>query len=445
MKLISQTFLFFLVIFCLQNLSAQAANNEDNTKLLTLQKAQEIALKNHPEILSSENETKAAKEVIKRERSNYLPQITTNAVKAFAGENTRIAATAGINNPLVINRFSYGVSGSQLITDFGRTLNLISAAKFNYKAQEAQSLSTKNKVLLEVTQAYYNVLRSKALLQVAEKTLKDRKLLLDQIQALWEAKMKSDLDLSFAKQNVDEANLLLLKADTELSNSQAQLSEAMGFNKEQNFILDDKLEISAPSKNIDALQEDAKTYNPILISLKNELQAAQNKYKAEVEAHLPTIVGLGYAGASPVRDDSRLESKYFTGGINISLPLFTGGRLSANQQNAKFTVKATEDKLNEKENQVLRDIKIAWNDAQVSYQRIEVSKQLLKNSANALDLTQARYDLGLNSIVDLSEAQLIETQAEITNANAKYEYLIKEAILDFTVGKKIKALLSSNS
>ena len=368
MKLISQTFLFFLVIFCLQNLSAQAANNEDNTKLLTLQKAQEIALKNHPEILSSENETKAAKEVIKRERSNYLPQITTNAVKAFAGENTRIAATAGINNPLVINRFSYGVSGSQLITDFGRTLNLISAAKFNYKVQEAQSLSTKNKVLLEVTQAYYNVLRSKALLQVAEKTLKDRKLLLDQIQALWEAKMKSDLDLSFAKQNVDEANLLLLKADTELSNSQAQLSEAMGFNKEQNFILDDKLEISAPSKNIDALQEDAKTYNPILISLKNELQAAQNKYKAEVEAHLPTIVGLGYAGASPVRDDSRLESKYFTGGINISLPLFTGGRLSANQQNAKFTVKATEDKLNEKENQVLRDIKIAWNDAQVSYQ-----------------------------------------------------------------------------
>jgi outer membrane protein TolC len=78
---------------------------------------------------------------------------------------------------------------------------------------------------------------------------------------------------------------------------------------------------------------------------------------------------------------------------------------------------------------------MAWNNAQTSYKNIHVTEELLKNSNKALELTQERYHIGKNSIVDLEQAQLYQTQAEIAHSNAAYEYLINKALLAFQIGR----------
>lgn len=86
------------------------------------------------------------------------------------------------------------------------------------------------------------------------------------------------------------------------------------------------------------------------------------------------------------------------------------------------------------ENRVSRDVRIAWLNANTAYDRISVTAQLLEHATQAVDLAQARYNLGLSSIVELSQAQLNQTEAQIANANAKYDYQIQRAMLDYQVG-----------
>jgi len=71
------------------------------------------------------------------------------------------------------------------------------------------------------------------------------------------------------------------------------------------------------------------------------------------------------------------------------------------------------------------------NDA---YQRIDVTAQFLRHAALALDLAKGRYDLGLSSIVELTQAQLNLTEAAIENLNAKYDYQFQNAALQYTIG-----------
>ncbi|MDE3037593.1 MAG: TolC family protein, partial [Pseudomonadota bacterium] len=127
------------------------------------------------------------------------------------------------------------------------------------------------------------------------------------------------------------------------------------------------------------------------------------------------------------------------GGINISVPFYTGGRISAQEKEASYKADVAEQDLATLKNQLLRDIRIAFDNVQTAYQNISVTTQLTKDAGEALDLTQERYTIGKSSIVDLSQAQLAKTQAEIENANAAYEYLIQLALLDYKIGNNLPA------
>ena len=433
--------LFFVAMISgmLWSVNAAADSSVDDTapQPLTLEEAQAIALRQHPEILSSDYRTKAAKQAIKEARSNYFPQVGANAVRAFADDNTRLAAAGGINNPLILDRGSYGIGTSQLITDFGRTNHQVDAAKAQAEAQSARSLSARDQVLFDVTSAYYNVLRAQKVAQVAKATLKARHSLLDQIGSLREAKMKSNLDVSVARQSVSEADLLTLQAQNQLDDAEAQLAQAMGYNTQKHFTLKDDAEAAALTVELEPLLQQAKEQNPELQALRAQLRAQRKQAEAEEAANYPTVSAVGYTGENPIRNHSQLDSNYAAAGITISVPIFTGGKLTATEKRAEYQAQAIEQDLFDKENQVVRDVRLSWNNTQTAYKNISVSKELSKNSNEALELTQARYDIGKSSIVDLNQAQLAKTQAEIAGANAAYEYLIQRALLEYKIGTHI--------
>lgn len=402
---------------------------------LTLQQAQAIALQNYPQIIAAEAATKAAKQQVKVERSYYLPQVTGNAVRALAGPGTRISAPGGLNNPTVINRGSAGVGISQLIYDFGHTSDLIESSKLELEAQKERTHLTRDTVLLDATRAYYNVLRAQSVLRVAEGTLDARNAFLAQVSSLRDAKMKSDLDVSIANQVVNEAHLLLLKAHSGVDDGQATLSEALGYSEPKHFILADDATVAPPPTDLEALTQQAYDRNPELATLQAEHAAARKRATAEAEAQYPVISALGYAGSTPIREDNQpISSHALAGGINISIPFCTGGRLSAQEKEASYKADVAEQDVTTLQNQLLRDVRIAFGNTQTAYENIGVTEELLKNAGEALDLTQERYNIGKSSIVDLSQAQLAKTQADIESANAVYEYLIERAMLDYKTG-----------
>src|SRR4029079_13976457 len=113
-------------------------------------------------------------------------------------DDTRILAGA-INNPSVFDRTAAGAGLSQMITDFGRTPNLIASSTLQAQAANELATATAAQILLDVDRSYFTVLQAQALEGVAQQTVDTRQLLFDRVSALASNKLKSDLDVSFAR------------------------------------------------------------------------------------------------------------------------------------------------------------------------------------------------------------------------------------------------------
>jgi outer membrane protein len=224
---------------------------------LTLQQAEATALKNNPQITIGKLRSLAAQQAIREARSALMPTANLSLTAVASNPGSRITAGA-LNNPIVYPRAAGGVSVSQLVTDFGRTNNLLSSSEYGAKAEDQNAAATRADILLVVDQAFYNSLETKALVTVALETVHARQTLVDKIQALTDAKLKSQIDLSFSNVELARAKLLLLESQNNYEISLATLSAILGYPDEQNFqLLEDTSPITQPDLDVAPLIQKA--------------------------------------------------------------------------------------------------------------------------------------------------------------------------------------------
>ncbi len=140
--------------------------------------------------------------------------------------------------------------------------------------------------------------------------------------------------------------------------------------------------------------EQALSYRPDLLSLRNQREAALNEGRAERDARFPTVAAVGSAGLAPIRD-SALPDNYAAAGVIVSLPLFAGGYYTARQREAELQARAAAESLRDLENNVIRDVRITWLNAQNAFDRYRITGQLLENARQSYTLADARYKSGL--------------------------------------------------
>lgn len=402
-------------------------------RTLTLQQAREIALKNHPKISIAELKALASQQVVKEARSAYFPLITGGiGAVATSNENTRVV-TGTLPVSSVFNRASASVIVSQLITDFGRTSNLVDSSKLKANADQQDVLATRAQIVLQVDGAYFGVLQAQALVRVAEETIKTRQLVRDQIGALAKNNLKSSLDVSFAEVYYQEAELLLSRSRNDLQSSFATLAAVLDDPRALTYELASepvpgKLPSDVPKLIGTAFQE-----RPDLMRLRLEYDSAVKFAKAEHALRYPTLAAQGTAGVLPYRDSS-INQDYAAAGVVLNVPIFTGGLYTARQKEAELRARAAEQTVRDFENNVARDVRIAWLNASNTLERVAITERLRQQAQESLKLAQARYDAGSSSIVELSQAQLNLTGAQINETNARYEYLVRRSLLDYQVG-----------
>jgi outer membrane protein len=392
--------------------------------------AEALAVKNNPAISVARLTALASGQVTREVRSNLWPQAYANLTAVDARGNSRI--TAGVlNNPSVYTRAAGGATVSQLVTDFGHTTNLVAGARLQARADEQSAAATKQDVLLAVDQAFYNSLQTHAVLQVAEQTVASRQLLSDQVSALTKSKLRSDLDLSFANVNLAQAKLLYLDALNNDKASLAVLSAILGYPTLESFeLVNDTEPLAPPPAEPDPLIAEAFAKRPEILALEFQSDSAEKFHQAEHDQLYPTISALGAFGDSPVRNDI-IYGPYAAVGVNVEIPVFNGFLYSAKSHEADLRAQAVRQRLIDLRNQISRDVRTSWLAASTAFDRVSVSEQLLAQANQALDLARTRYRLGLSSIVELSQAQLQQTQAEIGNAQAGYEYRLALSVLRY--------------
>ena len=402
---------------------------------LTLREAENYALANQPRLAASQLNSQADVQRVYEARSAFFPQVQANAVGVKAKEdNSRLAAVAGITNPPILSRQSDGLLLSQLITDFGRTYYLTTSAR-SRALSSAQRTEVEREILLfRVDQAYFAVQGAQSLLEVANQTVSTNALLLDRTRALAVSALKSSLDVSFAEVATAQAKLLQIQAQARVQEGYAELSAALGLGRKVNFALVPQDLGPEPPAEVGPLIENALAHRPDLLAARAELDAAMRFAKAERAARYPTITGQGGYGLNPAHREGDLPPNYGAIGVNLNIPVFTGGLLSARDREAVLRAQAAQKLLEDQETQASRDVYNAWFEARTAYQAIAVTQQLLNSSQQAFQLAQGRYNAGTSSIVELSQAELQQIQAQITAATSRFDYQVRRRALDFQLG-----------
>jgi len=413
---------------------ALGAAGADPMPSLTLKAAHELAIRNHPLITVADLKALASRETVKEMRSGFFPMLSANAVAVgTTGNNTRLEAIGALNNPSIFDRNAEGLMLSQLITDFGRTANLTGSARLEAEAAANAAQATREQILLEVDGAFYSAQQAQAVTTVARQTITARQAFLDQVAGRASHNLSSELDVSFARVNLDDARLLLSKAQNDLDASFARLADLLGLRESKSFNLIEEPLPPEVSTNASDFIRQALEFRPDLLSLRNQQDAALKLARAERDARLPTIAAVGAAGVSPIHDEA-LPDEYAAAGVVLNVPIFAGGLYVARQRRAELEAQADQANLRVLEDDVVRDVRIAWLNAQNAFDRFRISQELLENARQSYDLAQARYKNGLTSIAEFNQAQLNLISAQISVATTQYEYLIQRSALTYQTG-----------
>jgi outer membrane protein len=402
---------------------------------LTQADAERLAVKNNPRVSVARLLALAQHQVVRETRSAELPTGTANITAEDAENASRISA-GSLTASRLFEHAGAGGGFTQLITDFGRTSNLVASSKLQERAQNANALASTEDIVLAADQAFFNALQAQALLKVAEQNVSTRQTTETQISELTKNKLKSTLDLSFADVNLSQAKLLLLDAQNNVDSTMAALDAVLGLDRQTTYdLIEDDATVQAPPTDADQLLQLAFKQRPDLQAMTYSQQAAVKFSHAQRDQMLPSISAAGTVGSVPIRPAAYYLTNWWGGiGVNMNIPIFNGFLYSAQAKEASIRAQAASEQSRDLRDRIARDVRTAWLAANTAYQRVTVSDELLKEADLALKLAQTRYQLGLSSIVELSQAQFQQTDAAIGSADAQYQYRLALATLNYQTG-----------
>jgi outer membrane protein len=395
-----------------------------------------MAIKNNPRISVGRLVAIAQHQVVRETRAAELPTILGSVTAEDAEQASRISSGT-LTASRLFEHAGAGATASQLITDFGRTRNLVLSSKLQEKAQNASALATTEDIVLATDQAFYNALQAQALLSVAKQNVDTRQTTDNQVSVMTKNKLKSTLDLSFADVNLSQGKLLLLDAQNNADSTMVALDDVLGLDKQTIFdLVGDTTPLAAPPADADQLLQLALQQRPDLQALDLNHQAAVKFSHAQHDQLLPSISAMGTAGTVPIRPGSQYYVANWWGGVgvNMNIPIFNGFLYSAQAKEATIRAQAAAEQTRDLRDHIVRDVRTSWLAANTAYQRVAVTEELLKEANLALQLAQTRYQMGLSSIVELSQAQYQQTDAAIGNTNAQYQYRLALATLNYEIG-----------
>jgi outer membrane protein len=404
-----------------------------NPMHLSLADAERLAVTSNPRFQVSRLDAAAQHQVTEEQRSNFRPNVVGSFTSVGADSGSRLAA-GGLTNPAIYNRVASGLNATQLVTDFGRTKNLTASADLHAQASDQTTLDTRAQILVAVDRGYFALLRANGILKVAQETVSTRQLVVDQVTALASSNLRSTLDVSFANVNLGQAKLLLSSAQNDVHSAEADLSAALGLpGQTSGFTLDETPLPDPLADQPEPLVEEAIRERPDLASLRLQHGAADRFATAERDLSLPTVSLAGSAGFVPA-GDAQVPGRFGAIGLNVNIPILNGGLFRARRTEAELRAQSASQALLDLQNRVTRDVRVAWLAARTAFDRLNLTAQVLDQARLALDLSQQRYNLGLGSIIELTQAQLNVTTAEIDSTAAKYDYQAQRSVLAFTIG-----------
>ncbi len=433
----SITWIIGLVLCCYASTSFA-----ETTKTLTVQEAVETALTHHPTVRIGTTSVEAAQARVRQEISGYLPR----GAYTYSLSRQQRPVTSAIGGvqiggggqqqtvSQIFNFHSTNFSMSQLLFNFGRTLDAIRAASASVDASAADLETTRQTVIVNTKQAYYGLLSSQQLLGVAEETVRRNQKHLEDAQARHEVGIAPRFDVTQAQVQVSTAELDVVTARNNVALGQETLRTAMGLRDFADFVL-----VDAPAHQPVALDDaeivqQAYRSRPELHSLQAQQQAATQRVSSLRKQMLPSISGnaqYNWTGrAHPLPEGWII-------GATLTVPLFDDILTVAQVGEAQATLRGLEAQEEDLRQQVTLDVRRAMLEMRRAEQSIRLSEQIVIQARENLELAEGRYSAGVGNIIEVTDAQVSFSSARANRIQAVYSYKTALAQLERALGKRL--------
>jgi outer membrane protein len=404
---------------------------------LALDEAVRIALQGHPALREAEDVVTAAEAEVKQARANYYPQLSFSGIGkvGLSGATSALGLPGFPASPFWRNEAS-SMNLYWNIFDFGRTRHLVATQRALAESARFKSKEEQEHVVLAVKRAYFSVLEAQSLRSLAEQTLQERRLTLRRARASFDQGLQSQMEVSLAQASVAEAQGNLAEAQAAISRGFAALRVAMGVDGTPEYALQAPVMKIATLPPLEGLVQDGMKNRPDAQALDWKVHAFSEQAGLAHAERLPEVNGFAAGGQGRFNGTTvKPEQQHGVGAIGLFVPIFTGGRLEAAQQEARAELDgalATRVLLNQQIRQEITDSYYQLSDL---VDRMRAADEQRRAAGEALRLAQARYAMQLASFLDVLTAQTTKTAAETTYDQTWYDYQRARAELEFATGQ----------
>ncbi|MCZ0741845.1 outer membrane channel protein TolC [Vibrio diabolicus] len=395
----------------------------------------DLAKQNDPQLLSVAAQRDQAFEAITSSRSALLPQINLTASYNLTRGDTEYDSNLVNDVSNDANALTAGVSFSQALYNRASWISLDTAEKSARQA-DATYAATQQALILRVSQAYFEVLRAQDNLVFvrAEKAAVGRQL--EQTKQRFEVGLSAITDVHDAQAQYDQVLADEVLAENALTNSYESLREITGQEHKDLNILDTRRFTASPSTvPAESLIDEAKTKNLTLLSSRILQDIARDNISLASSGHLPTLSldgGYNYGDTSHSSRDNTTDN--FNIGVNLAVPLYTGGNVTSQTKQAEYAYVAASEDLEAQYRSVVKDVRAQNNNINASIGALRAYEQAVISARSALEATEAGFDVGTRTIVDVLDATRRLYDANKNLSNARYDYILSVLQLRQAVG-----------
>jgi outer membrane protein TolC len=385
---------------------------------LTQEQAVTLALTHHPSLRGAEAATRSASAGVTQAQSNYFPMLSVSAGGTRTGGASPINPSFPVRI-LTYNNYITALSLQQNLYDFGKTSGRVSASEELMDASFTDFQATRDSVIANVQLAYINFVQSIRVVKVDSESVAQAEEHLKQSQAFYSVGTRPQYDVTTAEVNLANANVALITGRNQVRVAKLQLENAIGMYSTTHYTVHDSLETPAFAITLDSAKAVAKESRPELRSAQARYVSAQSSVSAARAQHLPTVsLNGGWTWSS---FDFPLQSKW-NAGFTLSMPIFEGFAISAQVEQAEAVVDEVHAGLDELMEGVMLQVEQNYLSLKEAQERIDASKKLVTQAKENLKLAEGRYNSGVGSPIEITDAQVTLSNAQITSIQALADY-----------------------
>lgn len=431
MKRIVIAVLVFIVIV---PFSAGAEELIKKGELLNLERCLELGLKIHPNVVAATGAADASRSRVEQAKADYYPQVDGTAAYSRIAPiySTSVLSSQYAGSTVrSYDQYTSSITLKQNLYDFGKTASQVNVQQLNLNSSAADLENVTSQIIFNIKQAYYNVLQAGKNRSVAEDTVKQFQQHLEQARGFYSAGTKPKFDVTKAEVDLSNAKLNFIKAENALRIAVVNLNNAMGLPEAPEFILEDNLTFKKYEITFEEALARANSNRPDLKSVSAKKQAAEASVELARKGFFPAIAGsaaYNWGGRS-----LPLENGWNVG-ASVSFPIFSGFLTKNQVDEAKANLRvalANEDAL---KLTAFLETQQACLNLKEAEERVPVAELTVRQAQENYDIASGRYAAGVGNPIEVTDAEIVLTNAKTAHIQALSDYKVAQASLEKAMG-----------